>query len=284
MGASDMRIMLRHILPNVVAPIIVLASLILGIAILIEASLSFLGLGVQAPTPAWGSMLNQSAQGYFETHPHMALIPGAAISLAVFAFNLFGDALRDVLDPGFEVREANGMRAGRQRRPSHLSRPYRLGHRLALRVQVPFFPGAVLRPDEGRLHRGAGVLRGFEHAERDVENGALLLYIKGVTAGIAQREVGEDEPGHAHVFHNVLRAPDDDGRNAVCFQVPGDQTHGLVADGSDTGYDRDINTVLPAHGQDLGRVALNRLALAAGGGGTVEARGDAANAAGCDRM
>jgi peptide/nickel transport system permease protein len=98
-GASDTRIMFRHILPNVAAPIIVLASLVLGIAILIEASLSFLGLGVQAPMPAWGSMLNQAASGYFETYPHLAIIPGVAISIAVFAFNLFGDALRDVLDP-----------------------------------------------------------------------------------------------------------------------------------------------------------------------------------------
>jgi peptide/nickel transport system permease protein len=98
-GASDARIMFRHILPNVFAPIIVLASLVLGIAILIEASLSFLGLGVLPPTPAWGSMLNQAGAQFFETHPHMALVPGVAISLAVFAFNLFGDALRDVLDP-----------------------------------------------------------------------------------------------------------------------------------------------------------------------------------------
>jgi peptide/nickel transport system permease protein len=98
-GNSDMRIMFRHILPNVFAPIIVLASLVLGIAILIEASLSFLGLGVLPPTPAWGSMLNAAGSIYFETHPRLAIIPGIAISLAVFAFNLFGDALRDVLDP-----------------------------------------------------------------------------------------------------------------------------------------------------------------------------------------
>jgi peptide/nickel transport system permease protein len=98
-GASDARIIFRHILPNVFAPIIVLASLVLGIAILIEATLSFLGLGVLPPTPAWGSMLNQASQGYFETHPYLAIFPGLAISLAVFAFNLFGDALRDVLDP-----------------------------------------------------------------------------------------------------------------------------------------------------------------------------------------
>lgn len=98
-GCSDGRIMFRHILPNVFAPIIVLASLVLGIAILIEASLSFLGLGVLPPTPAWGSMLNSAASNYFETYPHLALVPGIAISLAVFAFNLFGDALRDVLDP-----------------------------------------------------------------------------------------------------------------------------------------------------------------------------------------
>ena len=98
-GASHPRIIFRHILPNVVAPIIVLASLILGIAILIEASLSFLGMGVQPPTPAWGSMLSGAGAQYFETHPRLAIFPGVAISLAVFAFNLFGDALRDVLDP-----------------------------------------------------------------------------------------------------------------------------------------------------------------------------------------
>jgi len=98
-GASHPRIMFRHILPNVFAPIMVLASLVLGIAILIEASLSFLGLGVLPPTPAWGSMLNQAGALYFETHPYMAVVPAVAISLAVFSFNLFGDALRDVLDP-----------------------------------------------------------------------------------------------------------------------------------------------------------------------------------------
>ncbi|MFN8558465.1 MAG: ABC transporter permease [Dehalococcoidia bacterium] len=98
-GVPDRRILFRHILPNVFAPIMVLASLVLGIAILTEASLSFLGLGVQPPTPAWGSMLSGAGANYFETYPHMAIVPGVAISLAVFAFNLFGDALRDVLDP-----------------------------------------------------------------------------------------------------------------------------------------------------------------------------------------
>jgi peptide/nickel transport system permease protein len=99
LGASDARIMFRHILPNVFAPIIVLASLTLGIAILIEASLSYLGLGVQPPTPAWGSMLSGAGASYFGTYPLLAIFPGVAISLAVFAFNLFGDGLRDVLDP-----------------------------------------------------------------------------------------------------------------------------------------------------------------------------------------
>jgi peptide/nickel transport system permease protein len=98
-GCGDARIIFRHIMPNVFAQIIVLASLVLGIAILIEASLSFLGLGVQPPTPAWGSMLSGAGAQYFETAPRLAILPGVAISLAVFAFNLFGDALRDVLDP-----------------------------------------------------------------------------------------------------------------------------------------------------------------------------------------
>lgn len=99
LGASNLRIMLKHILPNVVAPIIVLGSYVVALAIVVEASLSFLGIGAQPPTPSWGAMLTGSGQTYFQTNPRLALLPGFAISLVVFASNMFGDALRDELDP-----------------------------------------------------------------------------------------------------------------------------------------------------------------------------------------
>ncbi len=99
LGFRHSRIILRHMLPNVMAPYLILLTAFLGQAILLEASLSFLGLGVQEPTPAWGLMLSGAAVEFAETAPWMALFPGLAISLAVFAFNLFGDSLRDALDP-----------------------------------------------------------------------------------------------------------------------------------------------------------------------------------------
>jgi peptide/nickel transport system permease protein len=98
-GFSHARIILRHMLPNVMAPYLILLTAFLGQAILLEASLSFLGLGVQEPTAAWGLMLSGAAVEFAETAPWMGLFPGLAISLAVFAFNLFGDSLRDALDP-----------------------------------------------------------------------------------------------------------------------------------------------------------------------------------------
>jgi peptide/nickel transport system permease protein len=98
-GFGHARIILRHMLPNVMAPYLIMLSAFLGQAILLEASLSFLGLGVQEPIPAWGLMLRGAAVQFAETAPWMAVFPGLAISLAVFAFNLFGDSLRDALDP-----------------------------------------------------------------------------------------------------------------------------------------------------------------------------------------
>ena len=98
-GFSHSRIILRHMLPNVMAPILIMATAFLGEAILLEASLSFLGLGVQEPTAAWGLMLRGAAVEFAETAPWMAIFPGLAISLGVFGFNLFGDSLRDALDP-----------------------------------------------------------------------------------------------------------------------------------------------------------------------------------------
>lgn len=98
-GFSHKRIVMRHILPNVTAPFLIMLTAYVAQAILLEASLSFLGLGVTEPTPAWGLMLSGSAAQYYQEAPWMIIFPGIAISLAVFAFNLFGDALRDWLDP-----------------------------------------------------------------------------------------------------------------------------------------------------------------------------------------
>ncbi len=99
LGSSHARIIFRHMLPNVMAPCLIMLTAFLGQAILLEASLSFLGLGVAEPTPAWGLMLRGAAVEFAERAPWMALFPGLAISLAVFAFNVFGDSLRDALDP-----------------------------------------------------------------------------------------------------------------------------------------------------------------------------------------
>lgn len=103
LGAGHLAIMLRHILPNVLAPYLIMLTALLGQAILLESSLSFLGLGVAEPTPAWGLMLRGSATQFAERAPWLAIAPGAAISLAVFAFNFVGDALRDALDPRLRV-------------------------------------------------------------------------------------------------------------------------------------------------------------------------------------
>lgn len=97
-GAGDPRIILRHILPNIVGPVIVLATLDIGSIIILESALSFLGLGVQPPTPSWGGMLS-AGRSLLRNAPHIAVAPGIAIMLTVLAFNLLGDGLRDALDP-----------------------------------------------------------------------------------------------------------------------------------------------------------------------------------------
>ena len=99
LGALRRRVVLRHIVPNVMAPYIIILTAQLGGAILTEAALSYLGLGTAEPTPSWGLMLSGSAPSYAEKAPWIALFPGIAISLGVFGFNLFGDSLRDALDP-----------------------------------------------------------------------------------------------------------------------------------------------------------------------------------------
>jgi peptide/nickel transport system permease protein len=103
LGAGWPRVVFRHILPNVLAPVIVQTSVSLAFAILIEASLSYLGLGTQPPDPSWGTMLNEG-RTYLETAPWMSIFPGLAIMVAVFGFNLLGDGLRDVLDPQLRGR------------------------------------------------------------------------------------------------------------------------------------------------------------------------------------
>ena len=104
LGFSHSRIILRHMVPNCMAPYLIMLTTFLGQAILIEASLSYLGLGVQEPTAAWGLMLQGGAQEYAESAIWIALFPGLAITLSVFAFNLFGDAVRDTLDPKLRTR------------------------------------------------------------------------------------------------------------------------------------------------------------------------------------
>jgi peptide/nickel transport system permease protein len=106
LGAGGVRVAVRHILPNVLAPLIVQASVSLAVAILTEASLSYLGLGTQPPDPSWGTMLNEG-RTYLETAPWMSVFPGLAIMVAVLGFNLLGDGLRDVLDPQLRGRSGN---------------------------------------------------------------------------------------------------------------------------------------------------------------------------------
>ncbi|MDH3413168.1 MAG: ABC transporter permease [Gammaproteobacteria bacterium] len=104
LGFSDARIILRHMVPNVMAPYLIMLTAFVGQAILLEASLSYLGMGVQEPTPAWGLMLQGGAEEFAESAPWVPIFPGLAITLAVFGFNLFGDAVRDLLDPKLRTR------------------------------------------------------------------------------------------------------------------------------------------------------------------------------------
>ena len=104
LGYSHLRIILRHMAPNCMASYLIMLTTFLGQAILLEASLSYLGLGVQEPIPAWGLMLQGGAEEYAESAPWIAIFPGLAITLAVFAFNLFGDAVRDTVDPKLRAR------------------------------------------------------------------------------------------------------------------------------------------------------------------------------------
>src|SRR5947209_77058 len=104
LGLGHLRLAFRHVMPNTIGPFIVLTTAQLGSAVLVEASLSFLGLGVPEPYPSWGRMLSVSAAEFAQKAPWLVLFPGIAISLAVFGSNLLGDALRDTLDPRLRGR------------------------------------------------------------------------------------------------------------------------------------------------------------------------------------
>ena len=104
LGFGHSRIIMRHMVPNVMAPYLIMVTTFVGHAILLEASLSYLGLGVQEPTAAWGLMLQGGAEEFAESAPWVPIFPGLAITLAVFGFNLFGDALRDLVDPGLRAQ------------------------------------------------------------------------------------------------------------------------------------------------------------------------------------
>jgi ABC-type dipeptide/oligopeptide/nickel transport system permease subunit len=97
-GCSEWRILTTHVLPNTIQPVIVLSAFLVGVAVLTEAALSFLGVGVQPPAPAWGLMVNDG-RGFLRTSPHLLFFPAAAIALTVMAFVFVGDGLRDALDP-----------------------------------------------------------------------------------------------------------------------------------------------------------------------------------------
>lgn len=105
-GAGNFRIALFHVVPNIFAPVLVIAASLIGTAILAEASLSFLGLGVPPPEPTWGNLLAGQNRDLFEVAPWLAIFPGLVITMTVLAFNLFGDALRDLLDPRNRGRDA----------------------------------------------------------------------------------------------------------------------------------------------------------------------------------
>jgi peptide/nickel transport system permease protein len=158
LGAGHLRIMVRYLLPNVAATIIILATIGLGAAILAESALSFLGFGVPPPYPSWGAMLSGSGRSFMYRAPWMAIWPGAAISLAVFGFNMLGDALRDVLDPrlrGGGGRPVGKPRSGASARPGTSDRVTSRGRtvpRSGPRCSLAALPHllAAVRPRRGR--------------------------------------------------------------------------------------------------------------------------------------
>ena len=155
-GMSEFRIAVRHVLPNTLAPLIVIATAQLGAAILTEASLSFLGLGVPEPHPSWGRMLSESAAEYVRTAPWLVIFPGVAISLAVFGTNLLGDALRDILDPRLRnlMASARAMTMTTSERETGTPAPADISNQAAVargrRLAHLFRPAARRRQSRGR--------------------------------------------------------------------------------------------------------------------------------------
>ena len=122
-GSSRWRSMLRHVLPNIAAPLIVVFSINVGSVIIAEASLSFLGFGLPATIPSWGGMLSREGRQYMEIAPRLALWPGLCLTVTVYALNLFGDAVRDLLDP--RLRGATGRYGGSKKMIRRSVRPRR---------------------------------------------------------------------------------------------------------------------------------------------------------------
>jgi peptide/nickel transport system permease protein len=111
MGASTLRIMIHHVLPNILPPVILLFTMRVGAAILAEAALSFLGLGVPPPAPSWGGMLSGSGRNFMYLAPQLAIIPGLCLLIVVFSINVLGDAIRDLVDPRLTIRRSRRLRA-----------------------------------------------------------------------------------------------------------------------------------------------------------------------------
>ena len=115
MGTPTRQILVRHVLPNIVAPLIVIFSINIGGVILAEASLSFLGFGLPIQVPSWGGMLSREGRRFMEQAPWLAFWPGLCLTVVVYSFNMFGDAMRDLLDP--RLRGSGGRRTGEGRCP-----------------------------------------------------------------------------------------------------------------------------------------------------------------------
>jgi peptide/nickel transport system permease protein len=111
MGASTLRIMIHHVLPNILPPVILLFTMRVGAAILAEAALSFLGLGVPPPAPSWGGMLSGSGRNSMYLAPQLAIIPGLCLLIVVFSINVLGDAIRDLVDPRLTIRRSRRLQA-----------------------------------------------------------------------------------------------------------------------------------------------------------------------------
>ena len=173
LGAGGGRIVFQHLLPNVMAPIIVIASTSLGTAILVESSLSFLGLGPPPPTPTWGAMLSVGSRTFFEQAPWMAIFPGIAISLTILGFNLLGDALRDLLDPRLRGARGSMPSAGRWAAICPRGRPVKKG---TIRRATATLRGLPRLPDRGGFRLAEDLAPELRQGREEAERAALYAY------------------------------------------------------------------------------------------------------------